>query len=128
LSYCQTGPENNAKIGLVVSEDNVTEMPSVEIHVLISNNNSISLFNVAIEVSYLTIVQAPWNNATKTDIGSIDVGESKSITITLVNPYLELWGTTRAVYLGGITVIKNVTVCVLDLDNVGFAAYGYAEP
>jgi len=127
-SYYQIDPETNAIIGLVVSEDNVTEMPNVEIQILISNNNSIPLYNVGVEVSYLTIIQAAWNTTTKTDTGFIDAGGSKRTTITLVNPYLELWQTTRPVYLGGITVIENVTVCVLDLDNVRFTAYGYAEP
>ena len=99
--------------------------------VRVHNNNSISLSNVEVEVTYRT-VENNWNTTEKVNIGFLDTQQSKQTKITLVNPYLSLWDTRRpdsarhASDKG--TTWENVTVYVLDATDCRITAYGFAKP
>jgi ABC-type transport system involved in multi-copper enzyme maturation permease subunit len=133
--YAEGGPSsgwfrsysNRTESDPVVSQINITEVPSLDIQVVIRNNNSISLFNAGIEVSYRT-TENNWNTITKTNLGFVDAQGEKHTEITITNPYVSLWQTKRAFYSQGETVWENVTVCTLDYDDLKFTAWGYAEP
>ena len=99
----------------------------VNFGVSISNNNSISLFNVEFEVSYRT-AENEWNTTTKANIGFLDIQQSKHSEVTLTNPYLSLWQTRRPDYRSGETIWENVTVYVLDANDCKITAYGFAKP
>ena len=111
----------------VVSSMNETEVPELDIRVTVRNNNSISLFNIGIEVTYKTI-DSNFSTITKTNLGFVDALSVKDIDITITNPYVSLWETKKAVYYDPDTHWTNGTVCVLNLDDISTIAYGYAEP
>ena len=110
---------------------NFSSLPNVNFGVRVHNNNSISLFNVEVEVTYRT-VENNWNTTEKVNIGFLDTQQSKQTRITLVNPYLSLWDTRRpdsarhASDKG--TTWENVTVYVLDATDCRITAYGFAKP
>ena len=126
-SWTRTYPENRSKFYYVVSGMNETELPELRIKVTIRNNNSISLFNTGIEVTYKTIDNKS-NTITKTNLGFVDANSVKDIEIIITNPYVSLWETKKAVYNDPDTHWTNGTVCLLDLDDINTIAYGYAEP
>lgn len=68
---------------------NYSSLPHVNLGVQILNNNSKSLFNVAIEVSYRT-TENNWETTAKKDIGFLDIQQRKQTQITLTNPYLSV--------------------------------------
>ncbi len=100
----------------------------VSVVISIDNNNSVSIFNTVIELSYPTEAVGVWNTTTKTDIGFIDVHGRKQTEITITNPNLILWNTKRPDYTKQGTVWENVTVYVLDLTALKIVCYGYAKP
>lgn len=120
-------PENRSRLDPVVSAMNETEVPSIEITVNIYNNNSISLFNVGMEVTYRTI-ENTWSTITKTNLGFVDALSEKHVEVTITNPYVSLWDTKKAVYNDPDTHWVNGTVCTLNLDDINTVAYGYAQP
>jgi len=99
----------------------------VKLGVSIQNNNSISLSNVQLDVSYRTM-EYTWNT-TKANLGFFDAGEERHMEIALTNPYLSLWATRRPVYARypEETMWENVTVYVLNATELKITAYGYAE-
>ena len=111
----------------VVSSMNETEVPSLEIVVKIDNNNSLSLFNIGIDVTYRTI-EDKWTTITKTNLGFVDALSKKQIELIITDPYVSLWETKYAVYNDPDTHWINGTVCVFNLDDISTVAYGYAEP
>jgi len=105
---------------------NSSLLPHANLGVTISNNNSESLFNVAVEVSYRTS-EGSWNTTARTDIGFLDIQQSKQTFVLLTNPYLSLWHTKRPKY-GGTTTWENVTVYFLNATYFQIAAYGFSKP
>ena len=89
------------------------------------NNNSKSLFNVMVEVSYRT-TENKWNT-TKKEIGFLDIQEYKQTEITLANPYLSLWQTKRPKY-NYETTWENVTVYFFNVSDYKIIAYGFEKP
>lgn len=92
----------------------------------IFNNNSKSLFNVIVEVSYRT-TEDKWNT-TKKEMGFLDIREYKQTKITLTNPYLSLWQTKRPDYSGRETTWENVTVYFFNASDYKIVAYGFEKP
>jgi hypothetical protein len=99
----------------------------VDVIVSIKNNNSISLFNAVVELSYKNVDDV-WVTATKTDLGFIDVQEGKRTEVTITNPHLLLWDTKRPKYTNEGTIWENVTVYVLNIPELRVTAYGFAKP
>jgi hypothetical protein len=99
---------------------------SINFGVLITNNNTKSLFNIQVEVSYKT-TQGDWTTV-KENKGFIDMNEAKQTTVNLPNPYLSLWDTKRPIYGNSETQWEYVTVYYLDASYYRIIAYGYSEP
>ncbi len=100
----------------------------VELGVSILNNNSMSLFNVGLEVKYRTAID-DWKTVTKTNLGSLDTQETMYTEIILTNPHLSLMGARRPNSARYPTVWENVTVYVLNvIADVKITAYGFARP
>jgi hypothetical protein len=109
---------------VVVENDSLHNVP---LRMWIANNNSKSLFNVGVEVSYRT-TENNWVTITKTDVSFIDTHSGKQTVVNLVNPYLSLLHTKEADYSGEETTWENVTVYVLDESDYKITAYGFAKP
>ena len=95
--------------------------------VYVKNNNSESLFNIVVEVSYRTS-EDKWNTTSRIAIGFLDIQENKQVHIALANPYLSVWQTKEAVYNNPDTHWRNVTAYVLDASDYKITAYGFAKP
>jgi hypothetical protein len=114
---------------------NFSSLPNADLGVQVFNNDSKSLFNVAIDISYRT-TENKWATITK-EVGFLDIQQYKQTTITLTNPYLYPWHTVggfRSMYIraDGMTDYKwtfeNFTVYVLNAsDSKITAAYGFAK-
>jgi hypothetical protein len=100
----------------------------VKLGVSIVNNNSMSLFNVGLEVKYRT-AEGDWKTVTKTNLGSLDAQEITHTEIILTNPHLSPMDVRRPNSARYPTVWENVTVYVLNtIDDVKITAYGFARP
>jgi len=97
----------------------------INLGVLIMNNNTKSLFNVQVEVSYKT-AQGNWVTI-KENKGFIDMGEHKQTRINLPNPYLNPWDAKRPQYTSSGTQWEYVTVYYFDSNDYKINVYGYAE-
>ena len=103
--------------------NNFSSLPNAKLGVRFSNNNTKSLFNVMIEVSYLTI-NGNWNTTSKYT-GFLDFEEEASTEITLMNPKLLYWDTEIPVYRVPEEDWKDVNVPYLDSDNFKITVYGF---
>jgi hypothetical protein len=110
-----------------VGAGNDSSLPNVNLGVYILNNNSETVFNVAIEVSYRT-TENEWKLTTRIALGFLDIQEYRQTQITLTNPYLPLWHTKRPIYGLGTTTWENVTVYVLNASDYKITTYGFAKP
>jgi hypothetical protein len=110
----------------VLGAPNFSSLPNVDLGVGVFNNNSMTLFNIVIEVSYKT-TENVWNLTKKTDVGILDVQQYKQTKITITNPYLAVWHTQRPEYKRP-DILENVTVPVLDSSDYRITAYGFARP
>lgn len=106
---------------------NFSSLPDVNLGVRVQNNNSFSLFNVHVEVTYKTC-ETEWKTTESVNIGILDIQQSKEIKITLIEPLLELWDTKRADYSGDETTWEYVSVYVINATDLKITAYGFAEP
>ena len=125
-----TSGENSPVISQYYSDSGDYEpMPqTANLGVRVVNNNSESLFNMVVEVSYRTS-EGKWNTTARIAIGFLDIQESKTVRMALANPYLSIWQTQEHVYNDPNTKYRNVTAYVLDASNYKIiAAYGYAKP
>ena len=123
----ETG-EKEIYIASSSSGRNFTSLPNVDFGIKIINNNNNSLFDVTIEVTYRTI-DDEWNTVTKTNIGFLDIQQSKNVKITLTNPYLTLWPLTKKIDHGhGIITWDNITIPVLNTSDCVISAYGFTQP
>jgi len=108
--------------------EDVEPMPqTANLGVYVRNNNSESLFNIVVEVSYRTINEE-WNTTSRIAIGFLDIQESKQVKMAFDNPYLSVWQTHERVYNDPNTEYRNVTAYVLDASDYKITAYGYAKP
>lgn len=109
------------------SQDFIPMPQTANLGVQVTNNNSESLFNIVVEVSYRT-TEDKWNTTSRIAIGFLDIQEYKVVHIALANPYLSVWQTKEAVYDNPDTHWRNVTAYVLDASDYKITAYGYAKP
>jgi hypothetical protein len=100
---------------------------TVNLGVRVKNNNSESLFNIVVEVTYKTS-EGQWNTTSRIAIGFLDIEEYKTVKIALSNPYTSVWETHERVYNDPTTEYRNVTAYVLDINDYRMTAYGYAKP
>jgi hypothetical protein len=117
---------------------NITYPDNATLTVDVNNNQTISLFNVGVEVSYLTTANK-WNTTTQTGLGFLDVYSSwrqsgaqytgqnyqKYVTIYLTNPIFYEYYFTHKNSIG-----QNVTAneYILNMTDCHISAYGYAKP
>jgi hypothetical protein len=98
---------------------NFTNLPDVNLQIYITNNNTKSLFNVAVVVSYRNL-QNTWVNTTKAEVGFLDIQQNKEAHSTLMSPkvfYIQWW-----------TNVINNTIPVLNMTDLRVTAYGFSKP
>ncbi len=107
--------------------ENFVSIPqTANLGVSVYNNNSNSLFNIVIEVSYKTS-NGNWNTTSRIAIGFIDIQEGKQVKIALENPYLSVWQFQERVYNDPNVEYRNATAYVLDANDYEITAYGYSN-
>lgn len=106
-------------------EEGYVPMPqSADLSLDVKNNNTLPLYDVAVEVTYETS-DGSWNTA-KSTIAFLDSKATKRISITLSKPELITKGLTRMTPSG---FIANGTLgYVLSIEDLKIAAYGFPSP
>lgn len=105
---------------------NFSTLPNVELGLLVKNNNTLTLFDVYVTITYNTTKGTPQNVTAK--IGSLDIQETKQIKITLTDPQLLIWETKRPNYATSPTTWENVTIPVFDVTACNITVYGHKTP
>lgn len=97
----------------------------IQVGVSVTNNVSLTLFNLQVVVSYKTTSNT-WNTTSK-NIGILDIEQNKQTQVSLTNPELETWTFNTTISYNpkryGI-----VTRYVLNATNYKITAYGFARP
>jgi hypothetical protein len=108
-------------------EPNFVPIPqSANLSVRITNNGTITLQNITVEIKYKTS-ESIWNTITKTVINSLRISESKDVTIILVNPAITIENITKRNLNDPAFRNLNVTEYVLSIKDHEIAAYGYVS-